>query len=197
MPNPKLRGAATLVVTAVLFSGATFGFFFAWVCSTLWGLDAIDPRTAIEAMNGMNASVRNPVFFTAFFVTPFVAAAAALACLAVRGKASALLLVAAAVVHAGGVILFTAMFNVPLNEALAAGGVPSSIDEARRVWDAYSGQWQAYNLIRTVAGGLALALTAAALFLLGRRGTVAGLGRASLAAPAAMAEPVGTQRPLA
>ena len=157
MPNPKLRGAATLVVTAVLFSGAIFGFFFAWVCSTLWGLDAIDPRTAIEAMNGMNASVRNPVFFTAFFVTPFVAAAAALACLAARGKASALLLVAAAVVHAGGVILFTAVFNVPLNEALAA--LPSDSAQAADLWQRYLAQWTPANTVRA-----ALSLAAAAAF---------------------------------
>jgi len=36
----------------------------------MWGLDQIDPVTAITAMNGMNASVRNGVFFPVFFLTP-------------------------------------------------------------------------------------------------------------------------------
>ncbi len=63
--------------TAVLFCGTIFGFFYAWVCSTMWGLDEADPRVAIEAMQAMNASVRNPVFFPASFLTPVVAFVAA------------------------------------------------------------------------------------------------------------------------
>ncbi len=55
---------------AVLLTGAIFGFFYAWVCSTMWGLDDADPRVAIAAMQAMNASVRNAVFFPAFFLTP-------------------------------------------------------------------------------------------------------------------------------
>ena len=51
------RWAVGLAVVTIVFFGAIFGFFFAWVCSTLWGLDHIDPRSAIEAMNGMNESV--------------------------------------------------------------------------------------------------------------------------------------------
>ncbi len=46
---------------AIVFAGAIFGFFYAWVCSTMWGLDATDPRIAIAAMEAMNASVRNAV----------------------------------------------------------------------------------------------------------------------------------------
>ena len=52
-------------VTAVLgvtLAALLTGFFYAWVCSTMWGLDAADPRVAIEAMQAMNASVRNAVF---------------------------------------------------------------------------------------------------------------------------------------
>ena len=60
-------------VVPVVFAGAAFGFFYAWVCSTLWGLDTLAPQAAIDAMNAMNESVRNPVFFTGFFLTPVVA----------------------------------------------------------------------------------------------------------------------------
>ena len=38
-------------LASVLFAGAIFGFFYAWVCSTMWGLDAADPRVAIAALN--------------------------------------------------------------------------------------------------------------------------------------------------
>ena len=60
----------TMMFLSLLLSGAIFGFFYAWVCSTMWGLDAADPRIAIAAMQAMNASVRNIVFFPAFFLTP-------------------------------------------------------------------------------------------------------------------------------
>ncbi len=80
--NGAARGltlaAQSTGLLALLFSGAIFGFFYAWVCSTMWGLDATDPRTAIEAMQAMNGSVRNVVFAPAFFGTPFVMALAAL-----------------------------------------------------------------------------------------------------------------------
>lgn len=57
---------------SLLSIGAIFGFFYAWVCSTMWGLDSNDPRASITAMQAMNGSVRNPVFFLAFFLTPVI-----------------------------------------------------------------------------------------------------------------------------
>lgn len=63
---------------SLLSSGAIFGFFYAWVCSTMWGLDAANPALAIGAMQAMNASVRNAVFAPAFFGTPFVLIATAM-----------------------------------------------------------------------------------------------------------------------
>lgn len=53
----------------LLSAAAIFGFFYAWVCSTMWGLDQVSSRVAIEAMQAMNASVRNAVFAPAFFGT--------------------------------------------------------------------------------------------------------------------------------
>lgn len=160
--------AVVFTVASIVFFGAIFGFFFAWVCSTLWGLDTIDPRSAIEAMNGMNESVRNPVFFTAFFVTPLVAIIAAVLSGISRAWGPAILLAVAAVLYGFGSILFTQAFNLPLNYGLAETGVPATVEEAARVWGAYSSQWQVYNQIRTVVSGVALTLTAGALFLLGR-----------------------------
>ena len=63
---------------SLLLCGAIFGYFYAWICPTPWGLDQIDPNTAITAMQAMNASVRNVVFAPAFFATPLVVLASAL-----------------------------------------------------------------------------------------------------------------------
>lgn len=32
----------------LLSIGAIFGFFYAWVCSTMWGLDATDPPSVMR-----------------------------------------------------------------------------------------------------------------------------------------------------
>ncbi len=149
------------VGAAVLLSAAIFGFFYAWVCSTMWGLDAADPRVAIPAMQAMNASVRNVVFAPAFFATPVVLVLAAALALARRLPRAALLFGVAALVYAAGALAPTLLVNVPMNEALARVAVPTDLGEARRIWSDYSGSWQAWNHARTVAAGGALLLAVA------------------------------------
>lgn len=150
---------------SLLFAGAIFGFFYAWVCSTMWGLDAADPRVAIAAMQAMNASVRNVVFAPAFFGTPFVLFAAAAV---TQGHARAFFAAGGGVYLTGGLILTMAV-NVQMNEALALIEVPNDIDAARAIWDGYSPRWQVFNIARTVASGVALMLAGAGLWSLGPR----------------------------
>ena len=151
---------------SLVSTGAIFGFFYAWVCSTMWGLDAADPRVAIQAMQAMNASVRNPVFFPAFFLTPVILAlTAAIAARQNRSRAAALFL-ASAVIYAAGALLVTAIVNVPMNDALAQVSVPTDSVAATEIWLAYSTPWQFWNTFRTLVSGLALLLTGIAIFFL-------------------------------
>jgi uncharacterized membrane protein len=161
----SLSRIASLV--ALLHSGAIFGFFYAWVCSTMWGLDAADPRIAIQAMQAMNASVRNPVFAPAFFGTPVVAGLAALLAWRADHRRSAALLAAAAALYIVGAFAPTALVNVPMNLALAATEVPATREAALEIWSAYSSRWQAWNLARTIASGGVLLLVGSASMQLG------------------------------
>lgn len=163
--SPTVRPAA---IVSIVFTGAIFGFFYAWVCSTMWGLDAADPRVAIEAMQEMNASVRNAVFFPAFFLTPAVLAGTGVLARRARHRAAASWFFAAAAVYLVGGMILTAVVNVPMNEDLADVVVPDSIDEARRIWDDYSGRWQRFNLARTVFSGVSLVAAALGLAALSR-----------------------------
>ncbi len=162
----------TASAAAVLSTGAIFGFFYAWVCSTMWGLDDAAPHVAIEAMRAMNASVRNIVFAPAFFATPFVLVATAALARRLRLHRAALFFLAAGLVYLVGGMVLTLAINVPLNDALAAATVPGDTAGAQRVWDDYSGRWQAWNLARTVASGLALLLATVGV-------AVAAAGRAA------------------
>ncbi|MFV0534408.1 MAG: anthrone oxygenase family protein [Cumulibacter sp.] len=194
------RVARSTGAIAVVLGGAIFGFFYAWVCSTLWGLDQVHPAVAIEAMNGMNASVQNALFFPAFFLTPVAFALAAVLALMAKRRVAALLFGGGALLLLLGVIVVTGTQNVPLNNWLAevgppveasAGGLEPEEDgsiggensgaggsgtiepeaaSAAAIWERYSGSWQAWNAVRAVSGGLALTLGAVALLLLGSRG---------------------------
>lgn len=152
--------AKYIAVIGVLFSGAIFGFFYAWVCSTMWGLDAIDPRIAIAAMNGMNESVRNTTFAPAFFGTPLVLAMAAGALWLAAQRSAAICFGAAVLIYLALGMALTISINVPMNRALLLVEIPQDIAQAQTMWEAYSTKWQFWNQARTIASGVSFALAA-------------------------------------
>ena len=154
VPNP----VKPLALLSLIFAGAMFGFFFAWVSSTMWGLDAADPNTSIAAMQAMNASVRNWVFTPAFFGTPILLIITALVALKLRRRRAAICFGLASLLYVLGVMLTTLSANVPLNEMLAQVETPLELAKAQETWLTYSKPWQFWNTIRTVVAGFVLGL---------------------------------------
>lgn len=158
-----------LAILSLLLTAALFGFFYAWVCSTMWGLDAADPRIAIPAMQAMNASVRNAIFAPAFFGTPAILLlTTAMLFLSAQRPAALWFGVATLLVIALSFILTLAV-NVPMNEALALLEEPQDRATAQDIWDAYSPDWQLWNQIRTAATGVAVLCVGVGLTKLGCR----------------------------
>ena len=62
-------------------------------------------------------------------------------------------------IYAIGGIAVTALFNVPMNEALALVNITGSTEAAAIVWRDYSQSWQGWNQVRTVASGAVVLLT--------------------------------------
>lgn len=153
--------------TALLLAAAIFGFFYAWVCSTMWGLDAADPRLAISAMQAMNASVRNAVFAPAFFGTPFIVLITAVLAFQQAYRRAGIAFAIAGLIGLFGGVVLTISINVPMNEALAQLGTIENFAEAQAVWADYSPSWQFWNLMRTFATGLALMLVGYGIYCLG------------------------------
>lgn len=156
-----------LPLASLLLVASIFGFFYAWVCSTLWGLDAISPAIAIQAMQAMNASVRNAVFFPAFFLTPAVLAITAAALVRVDRGDAGLWFGLAATVYAVGGFGVTVILNVPMNEALALIELPLEPAAAEAVWRDYSSAWQVWNQVRALACAAAVLLTGIGLLTTG------------------------------
>jgi uncharacterized membrane protein len=145
-----------LCLISLLLCAALFGFFYAWVCSTMWGLDAADPRVAIAAMQAMNASVRNAVFAPAFFGTPVVLLITTLVLAATAQRGAMAWFATATVLCALLGVGLTMAVNVPMNDALAQMIVPDDIETARAIWLEYSPDWQFWNQMRTIATGAAV-----------------------------------------
>ena len=167
MPNLTLSLFAFL---SLGLSGAIFGFFYAFFCTVMWGLDTTAPSTAIEAMKGINAVVRNAAFAPIFFGTPVALLVTALLAVLAQQRGMAVWFGAAAAIYLFGALVVTVSGNVPLNEMLATAN--PNADEAGALWAQYSADWQRLNLIRTVFAGISLICVGAGLLALGRASPV-------------------------
>ena len=123
----------------VLLSGRTLsgllaGLYFAYAVSVMPALRSMDDATFAAVMNRINVVIVNPVFLTVFLGAP----ALAVALLVWDRSPWAIAGAALAVVT----LLVTVVFNIPLNNALAAGGER----------DAFETPWVLWNVVRTLTG---------------------------------------------
>src|SRR5690606_13627253 len=114
----------------------------------------------MAAMQSINVTVLNPLFFLVFFGTGALAVLAVVAGWGTRGEAPSLMAVTGAVLYLGGCIGVTIACNVPLNERLAR--VPADDADAHTLWPHYVTRWTRWNHVRTVACLAAAVLFAAA-----------------------------------
>ena len=140
--------AAALLVVALVANGLQAGTYYAWATGVMPGLARVDDATFVAAVRQVNVAIVNPVFLASFLGAPLLTAVALLAV-----GYDALGWTAAALVLALATVGVTAAGNVPLNDALEAGG-----DRA-----AFERPWVRCNLVRTVTSTAALACLGVAL----------------------------------
>ena len=155
-----------LRLLAALGSGLIGGLFFAFSVSVMGALARIQPAEGIAAMQSINRVILNPVFFLAFFGTALVCLLIAVASLLNWSGAGAGYALAGAALYLVGSIAVTIVFNVPLNNALAAASASTS--EGVAVWANYLANWVPWNHVRTVACLAASALLTIAIYVQGR-----------------------------
>ena len=152
---------AGLAFLAALGAGLVGGIFFAFSNFVMPGLARIPAAQGVAAMQSINVTVLNPLFFAVFFGT--AALCLALAALAIfRGAPGAPWLVVGAALYLAGCILVTMAGNVPLNQALAPLAPDSAA--AADLWARYLERWTLWNHVRTAAS-----LAASAAFILALR----------------------------
>ena len=151
----------TLTLLAALGAGLVAGIFFAFSNFVMAGLARLPPEQGVAAMQSINVTVLNPLFFAVFFGTAALASRSprspcSVAPPAPPGSSPARLL------YLVGSIVVTMAANVPLNTALAA--LPAGSAEAAQLWTHYLDRWTLWNTVRTVAS-----LAAAGAFTLASR----------------------------
>lgn len=151
----------TIIFLAALGSGLMAGLFFAFSVSIMTAFGRLPPAEGIVAMQAINVAIQNPLFFAVFFGTVVVSVVLAVAGAVTLPAAGAAFLLTGSLLYIGGGFLVTVVFNVPLNNRLAAAD-PEGSDGAT-VWARYLSHWTAWNHVRTVACIAATAMFIAAL----------------------------------
>ena len=146
------------VLTPVTALGCALvgGVFFAFSTFVMPALARLPAPQGIAAMQSINVTVITPPFMVALFGTGALCLVLAAAVLPAWPSGTSLRVLAACALYLCGNVLVTIVFNVPLNDAVAA--LDPTTAEAARVWADFLTGWTAWNHVRTVTALLAAAL---------------------------------------
>jgi len=132
--------------------------FFAFSTFVMKALARLPIPQGIQAMQSINLTAVTPVFMAAFFGSTAVCVLLAVYSLVSWSQPAALYLLLGSLLYLVGSFLTTALFNVPLNNALAQ--VDSGSVDGARLWAGYLTSWTAWNHVRTLSSILASAVYA-------------------------------------
>jgi uncharacterized membrane protein len=152
-----------LTFIAALGAALMAGLFFVFSNFAMTAFGTLPPAGGIAAMQSINVQILNPAFFALFFGTSALSTVLAVVAILNRAQTWSLPLLAGGLCYLAGVLLVTMIFNVPLNNRLAASAPESA--EAAAFWAEYLRVWTAWNHVRTV---LSLAATASFILALSR-----------------------------
>jgi uncharacterized membrane protein len=155
------RIATVLTFVAALGSGLMAGLFFVFSNTVMAAFGRLPPANGIAAMNAINVTIVNGVFLSVFMGTAVISALLIVGWLFSWVPSGGTFVLAASLVYLIGIIGVTMVFNVPMNDALAA--VQPDSTEGAALWQDYLQRWTMWNHVRTMAGIGALALFIQAL----------------------------------
>lgn len=155
----KLVFISTFV--AAIGSGLIAGVFFAFSVSVMRALGRIPAAAGIAAMQNINVVIINPLFIGTFMGTALLCAILTVLTLLRWDSPGSAYVLAGGVIYLVGSILVTMIFNVPMNNALAA--VQPDSTEGANVWANYLTNWAFWNHVRTAASLVSAILLTIAL----------------------------------
>ncbi len=157
-----LDATLTLLLTiAALGAGLMAGVYFAFSGFIMKSFDRLGAEQATDAMNAINEVILRSWFMPLFFGSTLLFLLLAAVALLDWSRADAPLLLAAGLLYVGGMFLCTAVFNVPLNNRLAAAD--SASGDRQQLWSHYYRYWTRWNHLRAICSLLACLLCILAL----------------------------------
>ena len=139
----------TLIAWPVaISSGLMAGTYFAFSSFIMQSLSALDGVEGMRAMNAINEVILRSLFMPLFFASAVFALVLVGGGLWTWGEPNSLWATAAGSIYVIGMFGVTAVFNVPLNNALAKAGCESNPEQ---VWAHYCTVWTRWNSVRAVA----------------------------------------------
>jgi uncharacterized membrane protein len=152
---------AALLWFSAVGCGLMAGVYFAFSTFIMPAFGRIEAAHAISAMNSINTTILKSLFMPLFFGTTLAALALVVAGFMRWGEPGGTAMLAGGILYVVGMFVFTVVFNVPLNDALAA--VNPASREAATLWARYLPEWTFWNHVRTVASLAASVLFIAAI----------------------------------
>lgn len=147
-------------VAAVFWLGLMAGFFATYSGNVSPALQGLEGPLYAVVQSALNRHVRHAAFFVFFFLPPLWCGLALLPAWRGRG-AWGWGLLAAGLLYAAGVVIFTRQVNLPLN-AYTESWPPAALPAD---WALTRERWNAANHLRTVVSGAAFLLAVLSLAL--------------------------------
>jgi len=149
-------------VLAAVLTGLFAGLFLSFSMAVMPGLARAGDRAMVEAMQGINTAILNPLFALVFVGAPVAAAgtaalyasAGSVGPLVWSGAGAALLLVA---------VVVTFAVNVPRNNSLDQAGAAEHLQDPKAVRAAFEPVWVRWNHVRSLVSVAALVCSVTAL----------------------------------
>ncbi len=154
------------IVTGLLWfsaigCGLLGGIYFAFSAFVMTALGRIDQAAGVAAMNAINVVILKSTFMPMFVGTTMACVALVIFAAFRWGEPGSALILVGGILYVTGMFVVTMVFNVPLNNGLAA--IDPSNHGATALWARFLETWTLWNHVRTVACTVASALFIAAI----------------------------------
>lgn len=141
-----------LTLLSALGCGVMAGLLFVFSNFVMKALARLQPPQGVTAMQLINITILNPLFFIMFFGTAITSILLLVSQFWRFQQPHGIYVIAGSLCYLVGVMLVTMVFNVPMNNALEA--VEPESDEATKLWNRYLTNWTNWNHVRTVTAFL-------------------------------------------
>lgn len=143
-----LSWLVVLTLLAALGSGIMAGLFFSFSAFIMQAFGKRPAPVGIAAMQSINETILNPIFFSVFFGTALIGLVLGVQALIEWADPGSPWRLAGGLLYLVSAIGITMQSNVPLNNRLASAEPASA--EGAAFWARYLKLWTAWNHVRTI-----------------------------------------------